>query len=66
VRSKTALPREELIRCRDQLKGSYLLGMESASFGNERAGKVLLTSRKREYDEAETIRRIECVTMEDN
>ncbi len=55
---------EELVRCREQLKGSYLLGMESASAQMNALGKTLLL-QKREYDEEETIRRIECVTMED-
>lgn len=61
---KNGVTKEELIRCRDQLKGSYLLGMESVSSRMNALGKVLLL-QKREYDEAETIRRIECVTMED-
>lgn len=55
---------EELARCRDQLKGSYLLGMESTSARMNALGKVLLL-QKREYNEQGTIRRIECVTMED-
>jgi len=61
---KKGVTREELERCRDQLKGSYLLGMESSNAQMNALGKVLLL-QKREYDEAETIRRIECVTMED-
>lgn len=63
VRTK-GVTRGELARCRDQLKGSYLLGMESSNAQMNALGKVLLL-QKREYDEAETIRRIECVTMED-
>ena len=55
---------EELTRCREQLKGSYLLGMESSGAHMNAIGKVLLL-QKREYNEAETLKRIECVTMED-
>ncbi|MCE5189570.1 MAG: insulinase family protein [Eubacteriales bacterium] len=61
---KEGVTKEELERCRDQLKGSYLLGMESTSSRMNALGKVLLL-QKREYNERETIRRIECVTMED-
>ncbi len=61
---KEGVTKEELERCRDQLKGSYLLGMESTSSRMNALGKVLLL-QKREYNEQETIRRIECVTMED-
>ena len=52
------------MRCRDQLKGSYLLGMESSGSRMNALGKTLLL-QKREYSEQETLRRIECVTMED-
>jgi predicted Zn-dependent peptidase len=61
---KEGVTKEELERCRDQLKGSYLLGMESTSARMNALGKTLLL-QKREYNERETIRRIECVTMED-
>lgn len=61
---RNGVTKEELARCRDQLKGSYLLGMESTSARMNALGKVLLL-QKREYNEQETIRRIECVTMED-
>lgn len=61
---KNGVTQAELERCREQLKGNYLLGMESSSAKMNVLGKVLLL-QKREYDEAETIRRIECVTMED-
>lgn len=61
---KEGVTKEELMRCRDQLKGSYLLGMESSSAHMNALGKTLLL-QKREYSEQETIRRIECVTMED-
>ena len=63
VREK-GVTKEELERCREQLKGSYLLGMESSGAVMNALGKVLLL-QKREYDESETLRRIECVTMED-
>jgi predicted Zn-dependent peptidase len=61
---KAGITKEELSRCRDQLKGSYLLGMESSSARMNALGKTLLL-QKREYNEQETLRRIECVTMED-
>ncbi len=61
---KSGVTREELERCRDQLKGSYLLGMESSGAVMNALGKVLLL-QGREYDESDIIRRIECVTMED-
>jgi predicted Zn-dependent peptidase len=55
---------EELIRCREQLKGSYLMGMETSSAHMNAIGKELLL-QKREYREEETLSRIECVTMDD-
>jgi len=61
---KNGVTKEELDRCRDQLKGSYLLGMESTGSRMNALGKTLLL-QKREYSEQETLRRIECVTMED-
>ena len=61
---KEGVTGEELSRCRDQLKGSYLLGMESSGSRMNALGKTLLL-QKREYSEEETLRRIECVTMED-
>ena len=61
---KDGVTKEELARCRDQLKGSYLLGMESSSARMNALGKTLLL-QKREYSEAETLRKIECVTMEE-
>ena len=61
---KSGVTRAEMERCRDQLKGSYLLGMESSGSRMNALGKTLLL-QKREYNEAEMIRRIECVTMED-
>lgn len=61
---RKGVTREELARCREQLKGSYVLGMETSSAHMNALGKVLLL-QKREYNEAETLSRIECVTMED-
>jgi predicted Zn-dependent peptidase len=61
---KDGVTKDELDRCRDQLKGSYLLGMESSSSRMNALGKTLLL-QKREYSEQETLRRIECVTMDD-
>ena len=56
--------KEELERSRDQLKSSYLMGMESTGARMNALGKTLLL-QKREYSEQETLERIECVTMED-
>ena len=56
--------KEELARSRDQLKSSYLMGMESTGARMNALGKTLLL-QKREYSEQETLERIECVTMED-
>ncbi len=61
---KNGVTKEELTRCRDQLKGSYLMGMESTGARMNALGKTLLL-QKREYNEQEALRRIECVTMED-
>ncbi len=61
---KNGITKQELERCREQLKGNYLLGMESSGSHMNALGKTLLL-QKREYNEAEMLRRIECVTMED-
>lgn len=61
---REGITNEEFNRSRDQLKGSYLLGMESSSARMNALGKTLLL-QKREYSEQETLRRIECVTMDD-
>ena len=45
---KAGVTQDELMRCRDQLKGSYLLGMESSSARMNALGKTLLL-QKREY-----------------
>ncbi len=61
---RNGVTKEELSRCREQLMGSYVLGMESSSAHMNAIGKVLLL-QKREYNEEKTLSRIECVTMED-
>lgn len=58
------LTEEEFARCKDQLKGSYLLGMESTGALMNALGKEALL-QNREYSEKETLKRIECVTMQD-
>lgn len=55
---------EEFTRCKQQLKGSYLLGMESASAHMNAIGKSALLMQE-EYDLETTLNRIECVTIED-
>ena len=54
---------DEFIRARQQLKGSYLLGMESTMAHMSALGKTALLLEK-EYDLSATLNRIECVTME--
>lgn len=61
---KKGITDEEFKRCKAQLKGSCLLGMESSGSIMNAIGKVALL-QNREYSEEETIDRIECVTMED-
>lgn len=63
IREK-GITEEEFTRCKEQLKGSYLLGMESSGAVMNAIGKVALL-QNREYDEAETINSISCVKMED-
>ena len=53
----------EFVRARQQLKGSYLLGMESTMAHMSALGKNALLLEK-EYDLETTLKRIECVTME--
>ena len=55
---------EEFLRCKQQLKGSYVLGMESASAHMNAIGKSALLMQE-EYDLETTLNRIECVTIED-
>lgn len=54
---------EEFIRARQQLKGSYLLSMESTMAHMSALGKTALLLEK-EYDLETTLNRIECVTIE--
>ena len=61
---ENGLTKEEFIRCREQLLGSYLLGMESSSAWMNAIGKVALL-QNRAYNEKETLDRIAGVTMED-
>ncbi len=55
---------EEFARCKQQLKGSYALGMESASTHMNAIGKSALLMGE-EYDMEKTLHRIENVTIED-
>ncbi len=55
---------EEFARCKQQLKGSYVLGMESASAHMNAIGKSALLMGE-EYDMEKTLRRIEAVSIED-
>ena len=53
----------EFVRAKQQLKGSYLLGMESTMAHMSALGKTALLLCK-EYDLEATLNRIECVTIE--
>ena len=55
---------DEFARCKQQLKGSYVLGMESASAHMNAIGKSALLMGE-EYDMEKTLRRIEAVSIED-
>ena len=60
---RNSISEEEFVRARQQLKGSYLLGMESSMAHMSAIGKTALLLGK-EYELAATLNRIECVTME--
>ncbi len=60
---RDGIAEEEFVRARQQLKGSYLLGMESTMAHMSALGKTSLLLEK-EYDLEATMNRIECVTME--
>ena len=60
---RNGISEEEFVRARQQLKGSYLLGMESSMAHMSAIGKTALLLEK-EYDLTATLNRIECVTME--
>lgn len=55
---------EEFVRCKAQLKGSYLLGLEGSGSRMNAIGKAALL-QKREYSEADILNHIECVTIND-
>lgn len=55
---------EEFDRCKAQLKGSYLLGLEGSGARMNVIGKVALL-QNREYREEDTLNRIACVTIKD-
>ena len=61
---ENGVTQEELTRCREQLLAGYVMSMEGSSSHMNAAGKVLLL-QNREYNEAETLGRSECVTIED-
>ena len=60
---QNGITEEEFVRARQQLKGSYLLGMESTMAHMSALGKTALLLEK-DYDMGATLNRIECVTME--
>ena len=60
---QNGLPEEDLVRCREQLKAGWILGMESSSAHMNTIGKLALL-QKRAYNELDTLRRIESVTGE--
>ncbi|MCL2672433.1 MAG: insulinase family protein [Clostridiales bacterium] len=55
---------EEFIRCKEQLKGSYLLGLESAGSKMNAIGKTLLLQNKL-YSQEKTLSSIETVKIHD-
>lgn len=55
---------EEFIRCKEQLKGSYLLGLESAGSKMNAIGKTMLL-QNRLYSQEKTLSRIESVQIHD-
>lgn len=61
---KNGLTKEEFIRSKEQLKGSYMLGQESTSARSNAIGKMELL-RGRVYSEEEIMQRIERITMDD-
>ncbi len=63
LRSDGVTP-EEFDRCKAQLKGSYLLGLEGSGARMNVIGKVALL-QNREYREEDTLNRIACVTIKD-
>ena len=60
---RNGISEEEFLRARQQLKGSYVLGMESTMAHMSALGKTALLLEK-EYDLEATLNRIDCVTIE--
>ena len=60
---KNGVSETEFLRARQQLKGSYLLGMESTMAHMSALGKTALLLEK-DYELEATLNRIECVTIE--
>ena len=60
---KNGISREEFLRGKEQAKGSFILDMESPHAHMETAGRTALL-QKREYTEAQTLGKLDCVTME--
>jgi predicted Zn-dependent peptidase len=61
---KNGITEKEFQRCKDQLKGSYLLAQAGTSSRMNALGKTALLLDKL-YSEEDTLRRIEGVTLED-
>lgn len=61
---KNGITKEEFLRSKDQLKGSYMLGQESTSARSNAIGKMELLLGKVSTEE-EVIRRIEEITLDD-
>ena len=60
---RDGISEDEFVRAKQQLKGSYLLGMESSMAHMSALGKTALLLEK-EYDLSATLNRMECVTIE--
>ena len=60
---RNGISEEEFLRARQQLKGSYVLGMESTMAHMSALVKTALLLEK-EYDLEATLNRIDCVTIE--
>ncbi len=60
---KNGISREEFLRGKEQAKGSFILDMESPHAHMETAGRTALL-QKREYTEAQTLEKMDCVTIE--
>ena len=60
---RSGLSADEFLRAKQQLKGNYLLGMESAASHMNAIGKSALLL-ERNYELEATLNRMECVTIE--